>query len=95
MQQTLGALPQVLLGAIVADQDGDMTAAKKLVYEQFWPFMEKFAVGPINHSLHPKSVMSEMMGRYGCTVWKIVRLADQPRGVVCAGESSFSSLLMI
>lgn len=82
-------MPEVLLGAAVADQDGALDAARQIFTDHYWPFMQKFGVGPIHHSLHPKSGMSEMMGKYGCTVWKIQRLdSGDFKGVICAGELS-------
>jgi hypothetical protein len=60
----------------------------RLVYQtHLQPFLERYALGPSAHSLHPKSVFIEMMYARHCNDWEIERKEKSAGESECTGKS--------
>ena len=69
----LGDIPELLLGAILQDSSYSTPTVRAVFDAHFKPFFERYCIGPISHSNHPKSQFIVHMATLGCGGWAIER----------------------
>jgi len=82
----MGDIVEALFGAIFEDSGFDLRAVERVFTSHLYPFVERYAVPPHDHSLHPKSVLLELLATRKCHQWTIERTdaPDGPKGHVAA-----------
>ncbi|WOO79001.1 Dicer-like protein 1 [Vanrija pseudolonga] len=91
----VGDTVEAVFGAILEDSGFDLEVARKLYDEYLRPFVDLYAVPPIAHSNHPKSVLLELLAKEGCQGYTIDRLGEVPgKSQVYAASVSIHGTVM-
>jgi dsRNA-specific ribonuclease len=82
----MGDVVEALFGAIFEDSGFDVPTVRGVFEQHLFPFLDKYAVPPAEHSLHPKSMLLELLATRRCHQWSIERTPapDGPEGHVAA-----------
>lgn len=74
----VGDTVEAVFGAILEDSGFDLEVSRKLYDDYLRPFVDLYAVPPIAHSNHPKSILLELLAKEGCQGYSIDRLGEVP-----------------
>jgi dsRNA-specific ribonuclease len=69
----MGDIVEAVFGAIFEDSGFDLAVVGAVYAAHLHPFVSRYAVPPHAHSLHPKSVLLELLALRKCHEWSIER----------------------